>query len=213
MGRLVHYDLMVTGFSQNCRVISYAGGREAVVIDPGGESSRIVEILKAKQLTLTAIWLTHSHLDHCGGVAALKRYADVPLSAHPIEAPLRARVVEIGQMYGADEDLENCPEPEQSLRGGEQLTFGPLSFEVLFTPGHSPGHLCFYEKSAKALIAGDAVFAGSIGRTDLPGGDSETLLASIHQKILTLPADTVIMSGHGPDTTVGEEARSNPFLS
>ena len=214
MTKLVHHDLEVTSIAQTCRVLAYRGGSEAVVVDPGGNCPRIERLLEEQKLTPKAIWLTHSHLDHCGAVAALKRRYDIPLCAHAAEAQFRAHVVEIADMYGLPAgDMENCPEPEVQLRGGERLALGPLSFEVLYTPGHSPGHLCFYEPAEKVLLAGDLIFAGSIGRADLPGGDGEELLRSIREKVLTLPADTVIMCGHGPDTSVGVEAKTNPFLT
>lgn len=112
----------------------------------------------------------------------------------------------------SEEPLENCPEPTVGISGGETLNFEGESFEVIFTPGHSPGHLCFYNAKENVLIAGDTLFAGSIGRTDLPGGDYSTLMTSIREKIFTLPPSTKVLPGHGPDTTVEEEKKSNPFF-
>ena len=110
-------------------------------------------------------------------------------------------------------EMQSCPEPDVPIIGGEALSIAGYNFEVLFTPGHSPGHLCFYNSASHTLIAGDTLFAGSIGRTDLPGGDHVTLLRSIRQQLLVLPDDTRVLSGHGPDTTIGRERNSNPFLN
>lgn len=204
----------VTPFMQNARIVACSERQEAVVVDPGGDAARIVRQLQASGRRCTQIWLTHSHLDHCGGVAALRSaLGDIPLVAHPAEAMLRTQVVNSARMFGLPAaGLENCPEPTVPVVGGEILACGALSAEVLFTPGHSPGHVSFYFRVEKVLISGDALFAGSIGRTDLPGGDHRTLLESIQREILSLDDDVRVLSGHGEDTTVGEERRSNPFL-
>ena len=204
----------VTDFQQNCRVVWAEGSPSALIIDPGGDSARIENFLKQKHLVCGEIWLTHSHLDHCGGVAGLKSAFDVPLSAHPVEREFRQRVDEIKRLWGiTSSDMTNCPEPERKLEGGETVTFAGVEFQVIFTPGHSPGHLCFYAPSERLIIAGDTLFAGSIGRTDLPGGHHPTLIKSIVEKILVLPDDTRVLSGHGPDTLVGRERKTNPFLT
>ncbi len=209
----------VTSFEQNCRVIFDDSGT-AVVVDPGGDADQIAQFLVEKKLELKAIWLTHSHLDHCGGVAKLLRHKKVPLYANPIEKMMRENVVGVASLYGMQsEGMENCPEPDFGLSGGETISVGNLNFKVLFTPGHSPGHLCFLRLSdsgatneASVLVAGDTVFAGSIGRTDLPGGSHPELIRSIKSEILSLPDNVLIMSGHGPDTSVGRERKHNPFL-
>ncbi|RMG43545.1 MAG: MBL fold metallo-hydrolase [Candidatus Dadabacteria bacterium] len=206
--------LEVTPFLQNTRIISAANGHEAVVIDPGGETDRILQALAKEKLKCTEIWLTHSHLDHCGGVRRLKEVTGAVLYAHPAEAAMRAMVEELAAMYGLPPGvMENCPEPDKPLTGGEVLEFAGEQFSVLFTPGHSPGHVCFYHQGSDTLIAGDTLFAGSIGRTDLPGGSHQQLLASIKEKILSLPGQTRVLSGHGPDTTVEREKTTNPFLT
>ena len=206
--------LELTPFAQNTRIVFDRASSQAVVIDPGGDFPKIVQSLVANDLKVSQIWLTHSHLDHCGAVRPLKQASAATLYAHPVERELRARVVEICMLYGIPPgDMQSCPEPDVPISGGETLLLGEYIFEVLFTPGHSPGHLCFYHRESATLMAGDTLFAGSIGRTDLPGGDHATLLRSIRQQLLVLPDETRVLPGHGPDTTIGRERVSNPFLN
>lgn len=203
----------VTPFQQNCRILHCSESGEAVVVDPGGDAETILFELSSRSIKATDIWLTHSHLDHCGAVAELKLKLGGKLIAHKEEQMLRANVENIAGMYGLARGLmRNCPEPDIYIAGGEDLALGRHKFKVLYTPGHSPGHLCFYNVENSCLIAGDTLFQGSIGRTDLPGGDHETLIRSIKDVILSLPDETVVMPGHGPDTTVGAERNDNPFL-
>ena len=207
------FPLEVTPFAQNCRVLRCSESGAAAVVDPGGDVDLILEVLKEKEIHSAEIWLTHSHLDHCGGVADLKQQLGGALVGHREERIMREHVQEVAAMYGLPSALlKNCPEPERYISGGETLHLGGIEFKVLFTPGHSPGHLCFYNAANGYLIAGDTLFRGSIGRTDLPGGDYETLIRSIKEVILSLPDQTKVLSGHGPDTTVGAERKSNPFL-
>jgi len=203
----------VSSFMQNARILGCSVTRDAVVVDPGGDPDLILEALESGSYNCSRIWLTHSHLDHAGGAAELKQALNAEMYAHPVEKFMRENVTQVAAMYGLSEGFNNCPEPEHYISGGETLKIGQYEFKVLFTPGHSPGHVSFYCEQESVLIAGDALFAGSIGRTDLPGGDYETLLQSIRQEILTLPADTIVMPGHGPDTSVGVEKDSNPFLT
>jgi hydroxyacylglutathione hydrolase len=205
--------LLVTDFAQNCRILSLSDTGEGVVIDPGGDIPKILDLLKRKNIRCTGIWLTHAHLDHAGGVAALKRELKVPLWAHRAEAAMRARLSESAALFGLPPTLyENCPEPEHFIAGGDILKLGSFEFEVRFTPGHSPGHVVFYCGAAQLVIAGDTIFRGSIGRTDLPGGDHKVLMASIKNQLLTLPPDTNVLPGHGDDTVIGVELDTNPFL-
>lgn len=207
------YRLPVTPFMQNCRIVACPATRQAVIIDPGGEPEKILAKLEQEQLTCTHIWLTHSHLDHCGGVLPLIESLGVPLVAHPGEAMMRSHVKAFAQMYNLPiGEWHDSPEPNREIVGGEELWVGKERAQTLFTPGHSPGHISFYFPESQLVISGDALFAGSIGRTDLPGGDHQQLLHSIREQLLTLPDDTKVLSGHGDDTTVGRERSHNPFL-
>lgn len=206
--------LPVTEFAQNSRVLWCSETKEGVIVDPGGEAQKILAAVKRLGLKISQVWLTHSHLDHCGGVEPILSELKVPLVAHPEERMMRSNVKSIAQMYGmSPREWYNCPEPDREVRGGEKISVGNRPCEVLFTPGHSPGHVSFYFPKDNVVASGDVLFAGSIGRTDLPGGDMKTLLESIRQQICTLPPSTRVLTGHGPDTTVEEEVATNPFLN
>lgn len=208
------HTIQVTPFMQNCRIVWCDSTFEAAIIDPGGEASRIWSFVQEGKLSCSQIWLTHSHLDHCGGVASLMRSATCELWAHSSERFFRENLEAICLQYGMPRgDMENCPEPGHELVDCAELSVGNERLEILFTPGHSPGHFSFYHSETKTLFAGDTLFQGSIGRTDLPGGDHELLLKSIRERIFTLGDDTKVLPGHGPDTNVGQERVSNPFLS
>lgn len=215
-GSLEIHTVPVTPFQQNARIVTCCQSGATAVVDPGGDVELIVAQLRSAGRSCSQIWLTHSHLDHCAGVAPLLKAlgGTVELVAHPAEAMMRAQVQNVARLYGLGaSEWHNCPEPTVPVSGGELITLGRLSAEVLFTPGHSPGHVGFFFRAQRVLLSGDALFAGSIGRTDLPGGDHATLLRSIREQILVLPDDVLVLSGHGDDTSVGEERRSNPFLS
>lgn len=198
---------------------------KSVLVDPGGDVDSLIAFVEGSESELIAIVLTHSHIDHCAAVAGfLREYGEVPLFGHEVEAEMRSGISKQAAMFTLDpNEYENCPEPTTYLEDGDTLEVGAYSATSMFTPGHSPGHLAFFfeetdwnidgqEGTSPVLIAGDALFNGSIGRTDLPGGDHAQLINSIKTKLLPLPEDTIVLPGHGPETTIGKEARSNPFL-
>ncbi|UCC48884.1 MAG: MBL fold metallo-hydrolase [Gemmatimonadota bacterium] len=183
-------------------------GRSALV-DPGAEAARLLATAAGEEARIEAILLTHAHIDHIGGVAAAARATGAPIYLHPADATLYAAVPEQALAFGME--IELPPRPDREFQEGQILEIGAAQLEVRHTPGHSPGHVCLIGDGF--AVVGDCVFAGSIGRTDLPGGDYRTLLEAIHEKLLTLPDDTVLHPGHGPATTVGRERQANPFLT
>ena len=185
----------------------------AVVIDPGYDGDRLQKQLDAEGWKLEAVWLTHAHFDHIGGVGALVGGYDPvpPVALHADD--LRLWEAKGGAALFGLNDVDPGPRPSIDLVHGEQLTLGTLSFEVRLAPGHTPGHVMFYCEEAGVLFCGDVIFQSSIGRTDLPGGDYQTLIESIRTQVLTLPNETRLLNGHGPETTVGRERVYNPFLN
>ncbi len=184
-------------------------GREAVVIDPGWDADAILAEIRSVQLTIKAILLTHGHFDHIGAVADLKDALHVPLIAHAHEIDL------LDAQGGADLfgfRIRAVPQPDRLVAHNETIEIAALKFEVRHVPGHTLGHVAFVEQQQRSAFVGDVLFAGSIGRTDLPGGDYDTLIASISDQLLTLPDDFKVYPGHGPPTTIGRERRTNPFL-
>lgn len=203
----------VTEFGQNCRILWCSETKECVILDPGGEAEKVLARVAKLGVTPKQIWLTHSHLDHCAGVPGILETLPLALVGHPAEKMLRQNVASLALMYGMNpSDWPNCPEPTIEVVGGEELCVGNCVCSVLFTPGHSPGHVSFYFAKDGVLASGDVLFNGSIGRTDLPGGDMNTLVQSIRQKLFTLPGATRVLCGHGEDTTIAEEQISNPFV-
>jgi len=201
-------------FEENTYVL-YDETGEAVVIDPGcsnrKEERELSEWIGEKELKIRFVLLTHSHIDHILGAWFVKDKYKVPLLIYPKdESTLRSGKIVAG-MYGIDNFTP--VEPDQYLSEKEAVSFGNTKLAVLFLPGHAPGHVGFYHAEQRILIGGDVLFRSSIGRTDLPGGDFDTLISSIHQKIFTLPDDVVVYPGHGPSTTVGEEKVSNPYCA
>jgi glyoxylase-like metal-dependent hydrolase (beta-lactamase superfamily II) len=194
----------------NCYIAADAATGDAVVIDPGWDAPRVMQALEERHWQCRHVLLTHAHFDHLGAVAECVRATDAPFGIHPAELPLmRAR----GGAAAFGFDLPPLPEPDVLLVPGEALTAGSLRFEVLFVPGHTPGHVAFYAPAGGVIFSGDVLFQQGIGRTDLPGGDYATLMESIRSVLLPLPDETVVCSGHGPLTTIGAERRENPFLA
>jgi len=189
---------------ENCWIVD--GGERAIVVDPGDEGDRLIEALTAP---VEAILLTHTHFDHVGAVAQLARHTGAPVYCPRLEVPILKDINRyLFPGYGPYEPYD----PEETVEGGEHLSLADLEIDVIFTPGHSPGHVSFSIPDHKLLLSGDVLFAGSIGRPDLPGGDYATLMASIANLLDTLPEDTRVLTGHGPDTTLGRERATNPFL-
>ncbi len=195
----------------NTYLIADPETKEAVVIDPADQGELIVAEAMERNWHIASIWLTHAHFDHLAGVAGVadKCNPSPPVALHPDDYPLWR--MEGGAMFFGMR-IDPGPEPSIELSHGQILYVGNNHIEVRHAPGHTRGHVMFYSPTEKLLFCGDVIFQGSIGRTDLPGGDFQTLLASIESQVMSLPDDTVILPGHGPQTTVGRERRFNPFL-
>ncbi|WP_416358332.1 MBL fold metallo-hydrolase [Aureimonas phyllosphaerae] len=202
----------VTPFQQNCCILYDDGEKSAVVVDPGGDVERIETAVKRLGVTVEAIWITHGHIDHAGGAMDLKDALGVEIvGPHRADEMLLGRLEDQARMFGLPGTFRNCT-PDRWLEDGDVLTLGPHRFEVIHAPGHAPGHVVFFQREARFLHAGDVLFAGSIGRTDLPGGDHAQLLATIRDKILPLGDEVGFICGHGPGSRIGVERRTNPFL-
>lgn len=203
----------VTPFEQNCTVFWCEETGLAAVIDPGGDVDRIQAFLTAQSLSLAVILLTHGHIDHAGGTAALARL----YPSAPVEGPHEADrywidgLAQQSRMFGFP--AVEAFSPDRWLADGDAVHFGNVLLEVLHCPGHTPGHVVFFHRESGLVQVGDVLFQGSIGRTDFPGGDHDTLLASIKQKLFALGDEVDFIPGHGPMSTLGEERRYNPFLS
>lgn len=197
-------------FDENSFIIGCGSSGRGVFIDPGGEVTALLELAVEAGLEIEAIWLTHAHIDHVAGVAEAVELTGAPVVVHIEDRFLYEAASVQGQHFGVE--IELPPEPQRWLEGGEILTLGELNIEVLHVPGHSPGHVAYWEPVSKSLFSGDCLFAGSIGRSDLPGGSHETLMASIENVIFPLGDDVRVYSGHGPATTVQNERLTNPFF-
>jgi glyoxylase-like metal-dependent hydrolase (beta-lactamase superfamily II) len=199
------------GFGENGYVVRCVATGELVVIDPGNRVDQYEALLAEAARAPTGILLTHAHIDHIEGVAALKRATGAPVWLHAADRPIYDAATGQATMFGMR--IEAPPPPDSAWTHGQLYRFGECELEVRHVPGHAPGHVILYSAAAGAAFVGDVVFAGSIGRTDLPGGDFQTLMTGIRTQVLTLPDDTTLYPGHGPATTVAQERASNPFLA
>ncbi len=197
-------------FAENCYLVVDERAGECAIVDPGEEAGLILHKVEESGAKPVAIWLTHAHIDHVLGVPRIVAETGVPVWLHPADRPLYDAVPDQAAWFGL-EPPEPLPAPDHDLAHGTRLTVGGVSFEVRHAPGHSPGSVCLVGPGV--ALSGDVLFAGSIGRTDLPGADFETLIASIERELLPLPDDTILYSGHGPETTIGRERQTNPFLT
>lgn len=201
-------ELAVGPIMANCYIIGCEDTKEAVVIDPGDEADRILMSLAQSALKVSYIINTHGHFDHVGANKKMKQATSAPLLIHADDAIMLSRLSIDAGMFGLR--AENSPEPDQTIKHGDTIKFGNISLEVIHTPGHSPGGVSLFD--GEHVFVGDTLFLGSIGRTDLPGGDYDTLISSIKNKLLVLGDNIRVFTGHGPETTIGREKKSNPFL-
>ncbi len=212
MGNLNGLIVPVTGFQQNCTLLFDDETKAGVVVDPGGDVDRIAEAIDGKGLSIGAIWITHGHIDHAGGAMDLKDRLNVDIvGPHADDKPLLDNLEKQAVRFGMTGAVRNCA-PDRYLTEGETVSFGGHVFEVLHCPGHAPGHVVYYNRAAGFAHVGDVLFKGSIGRTDLPGGDHDQLIASIKSKLLPLGDEIGFVCGHGPGGRFGEERRTNPHL-
>ncbi|MBT3386771.1 MAG: MBL fold metallo-hydrolase [Desulfobacula sp.] len=192
----------------NCFILGCESTKEAVVIDPGDDADRILMELAKSELNVKYLINTHGHFDHVGANKRMKEVTGAKLAIHPDDEPMLNELSHSASMFGLSAD--NSPPADILLKDGDEITFGEITLKVIHTPGHSKGGICLYTQGH--LFAGDTLFAGSIGRTDLPGGDYDTLISSIKQKLLSFDDKTIVYTGHGPETNIGNEKRNNPFL-
>jgi glyoxylase-like metal-dependent hydrolase (beta-lactamase superfamily II) len=201
----------VGAFRENCYIVRVPGASEALLVDPGDEPERLIEAVTALEVTIPAILITHTHIDHIGAVAALARHTGAPVYCPSLERSVLADIDASVRDFGLS-GFESY-EADELLSGGEHLTLAGLEIDVHFTPGHSPGHLTYALPQQELLLDGDVLFRGSVGRVDLPGGDWPTLLASITSLLEAHPPQTAVLPGHGARTTLGAERETNPFLT
>lgn len=194
----------------NCYVLACKETGKAAVIDPSWDGRYIYDKATSRGWSIDQILLTHSHFDHVGGLSEIKELSGALVYIHADAVSMLQNAVLAGQMWQIT--IPEPPPADRMLEDGQMLELGNLQMEVMFTPGHAPGHVCFYLPDEGVLFDGDVLFQQGIGRTDLPGGDYKTLMNSIKSRLMALPDETIVLSGHGPATSIGQERKSNPFL-
>jgi hydroxyacylglutathione hydrolase len=207
---MIHQVLPVGPLQCNCSIVGDEASREAIVIDPGDEIESILEIIRRHNLTVKQIVVTHAHIDHVGGAMKLKAATGAPILLNENDTAL-LKMLDV-QAAWVGMRSPGAVTIDRALREGDTVQAGPLEAQVIHTPGHTEGSICLLFSTENTLIAGDTLFAGSIGRTDLPGGSYDKIIDSLHGKLLALPDETIVIPGHGPQTTIGEERENNPFL-
>jgi glyoxylase-like metal-dependent hydrolase (beta-lactamase superfamily II) len=207
---MIHEIFPVGPLQCNCSIIGDETTREAMVIDPGDEIEDVLVLIRKHNLTVKQIVVTHAHIDHVGGAMKLRAATGAPILLNQNDDAL-LKMLDVQATWIGVENPGKV-EIDQSIGQGDTVRAGTLTANVIHTPGHTEGSVCLYFPAERKLIAGDTLFAGSIGRTDLPGGSMRKIINSLHEKVLTLPDETVVVPGHGPLTTIGEERESNPFL-
>lgn len=205
---MIIQKLAVGPIQANCFILGCDASKEAAVIDPGDDADRILMALAKAELKVKYLINTHGHFDHVGANKRMKEATGAQIACHPDDEPMLVELSRSAAMFGLS--AENSPPADILLKDGDEIAFGQIALKVIHTPGHSPGGICLYTQGH--LFAGDTLFMGSIGRTDLPGGDYDTLISSIKTRLLDLPEDTIVYTGHGPETSIGNEKRMNPFV-
>ena len=205
------FEVVVVGpLAVNCFILGCGETREGVVVDAGGDAGQIIAAVERLGLNIGQVINTHGHFDHVSANRQVVEHFNARLLIHELDVPMLERAAVVAKAYGMQG--ENSPQPDAFLCDGMEISFGKCRMKVLHTPGHTQGGCCLYLEEEKTIITGDTLFADSIGRTDLPGGSHEQLLASIRSKLFTLPDDVVAYPGHGPETTIGHEKKNNPYF-
>jgi hydroxyacylglutathione hydrolase len=202
-------SIVVGPLMVNCYVLGCDKTLEGVIIDPGGDSKKILSVVSRHGLTISSVINTHGHFDHVGGNGAVLKATGAKLFIHELDAPMLSRAVDTAAMFGIQ--AENSPQPDAYLRDGDSVSFGSVALKILHTPGHTRGGCSLHGEGV--VFTGDTLFADAVGRTDFPGGSSRDLSASIREKLLTLPDETIVYPGHGPSTTIGRERLKNPYIN
>ncbi len=195
-------------FQENCWLIGHTRTKEAVCIDPGGKAEQVLDLAGQMGLTIKVIASSHGHIDHIAGIGALRKQVDARVLSHAGDVEMFKYAVDMGARWGMQ--IEDPGDPDGLFDDGDDIDIDGLKLRVLHTPGHTPGSVCFY--TAGIVFAGDTLFAGSVGRTDLPGGNQEQEMDSICNRLLALPDETIVLPGHMDQTTIGEERRRNPYV-